>query len=232
MSFAGNVKCDFMDTKIKICGLRRIADIEIVNRYKPDFCGFILSQPFKRYVDRETLREMSALLNHKEMLRSAEQSGAVIPVGVFVDEPIDYVLDFWREGLIDIVQLHGREDDAYIEELRERMEKTENDRLNDQLKIIKAFQIKDEADIEAARSSHADLVLLDSGTGSGQTFDWTLIRDLGRPFFLAGGLNESNVREAVEKYRPYAVDVSSGAESKGFKDENKVRAVIREVRNV
>ena len=99
--------------------------------------------------------------------------------------------------------------------------------------IIQAFRIDSEADIAAARASSADLVLLDSGAGgTGTTFDWTLLRDIGRDWFLAGGLGVDNAAEAVRRFHPYGVDVSSGIETDGLKDENKMTAFVRAVRSV
>ena len=126
-------------------------------------------------------------------------------------------------GVIDLAQLHGDEDEAYIQTLRGMTDKP----------IIQAFRIDSEADIAAARASSADLVLLDSGAGgTGTTFDWTLLRDIGRDWFLAGGLGADNAAQAVSRFHPYGVDVSSGIETDGLKDENKMTAFVRAVRSV
>jgi len=211
------------NTKIKICGLRTPEDIEIVNRYLPDYAGFICCSRFWRYVDKETLRSLSLHV-----------APGIKKVGVFVDDPVETVSSYIDEGLVDLVQLHGHEDDDYIEALRssiamQKKQEQSPDSANSAC-IIKAFQIHSEDDIRAAASSRADLVLLDSGQGSGRTLDWRLIRDIGRPFFLAGGLDPDNLREAIDRFHPYAVDISSGVETDRHKDENKVRLAVETVR--
>ncbi|MCR5108445.1 MAG: phosphoribosylanthranilate isomerase [Lachnospiraceae bacterium] len=203
-------------TKIKLCGMRRAEDIRIINRYLPDYCGFILSRPFKRYVSFEELNRIRPLIDKR-----------IRVCGVFVDETMEYILNFIKAGIIDIIQLHGDEDEEYTDKLSERL--TE---LNKEILIIKAFRIQSDEDIRRAKESRAGLILLDSGQGSGKSFDWSLIDKMGRDFILAGGLNEENIAAAIRKHSPYAVDVSSGAETDGYKDEEKIKNIIREVRNV
>lgn len=125
-----------------------------------------------------------------------------------------------NENIIDIAQLHGSEDDEYIRKLKSLSNKT----------IIKAFRIEKESDIENIESCIADYVLLDSGAGSGECFEWNLIKEIKRPFFLAGGLNTKNVEKAVMDIRPFAVDVSSGIETDGIKDKDKMAAFVAMVR--
>ncbi|MCR5626350.1 MAG: phosphoribosylanthranilate isomerase [Lachnospiraceae bacterium] len=197
-------------TKIKICGMMRTSDIDAVNEYLPDYCGFVLSRPFRRYVSREAAKHMKSLLDDR-----------IKAVGVFVDTPPDEAASYVEDGIIDIIQLHGHEDEGYIRILRGLTDAP----------IFKAFQIKNEQDIKWAQQSTADMVMLDNGTGSGQTFDWTLIRDIGRPFALAGGLNEKNVADAIKRFSPEIVDISSGAETNGMKDPEKIKMIIGEVRN-
>ncbi|MBQ1531109.1 MAG: phosphoribosylanthranilate isomerase [Solobacterium sp.] len=197
-------------TRIKICGLRRPEDIEAVNRYQPDYCGFILSRPFRRYVSIEELRRLREMLSAK-----------IIPVGVFVDEDLPYIARFLDEQLISAVQLHGSEPEELIRKLQVCYPK---------IPVIKAFTIRSETDAQQAVQSCADMILLDSGKGSGMVFDWKMIRDTGRPYFLAGGLNEENISDALAGYHPYAVDVSSGAETDGWKDPGKIARLIRTVR--
>lgn len=200
-------------TRIKICGLRREEDISYVNEIGADFAGFILSPRFWRYVEPAKVRELRSSLN-----------GETQVVGVTVDEDVSYVASLVNDGTIDIAQLHGKEDEDYIEELR---------RLTDgKAKITKVFIIKSDEDIVKAKNSSADYVLLDSGTGTGETFDWRLIRDIGRDYFLAGGLNPDNVAEAVANFHPYAVDVSSGVETDKIKDVNKVKLFAANVRSI
>ncbi|MBR5943781.1 MAG: phosphoribosylanthranilate isomerase [Lachnospiraceae bacterium] len=196
-------------TKIKLCGMRRPADIEVVNELNPDYIGFIFASKSKRYVDPDTAKELKSLL-----------SPSIKAVGVFVNEEIENVAKLLNENFIDMAQLHGDEDETYIAELR---------RLSDK-PIIKALKITSEEDIKRADASSADFVLLDSGAGSGMVFNWGLIKGIKRPYFLAGGLNPENVEEAVNTLNPYAVDVSSGIETDGFKDRNKMTAFVSNVR--
>ena len=141
-------------------------------------------------------------------------------VGVFVDESVQQVAKLLREHVIDIAQLHGSEDDDYIRTLRELTSQP----------IIKAFRIKEESGLDEIEACSADYVLLDSGAGCGETFEWRLIKNIKRPFFLAGGLDASNANRAVQEIHPYAVDVSSGIETNGFKDKEKMRTFVTVVR--
>lgn len=196
--------------KIKICGLKRLEDVEIVNKYKPDFVGFVFADS-KRKVTPNLARQM------KQNLDDSIQS-----VGVFVDAAIDEILEIHEQGIIDMAQLHGSESDEYIEELRQKS--------NCQLKIINAIEMDDEKDLLEYDNSTADYLLFDSGKGSGKTFDWRLIRkDLKKEFFLAGGLNSKNISKAIEEFNPYAVDLSSSVETDGYKDELKIKEVMEEV---
>ena len=200
-------------TKIKICGLRSEEDIRIVNRCQPDYAGFICCSRFRRYVPSDTLEQLSKLLHP-----------GIRKVGVFVDQPVEQIAQIVRRQLVDIIQLHGCEDERYISGLRQL--------IPSEIRIMKAFQIHSAEDICQVEASTADDVLLDGGQGSGQTFDWRKIESLNRPFFLAGGLNPENVEEAVRRLHPCAVDVSSGVETDGHKDEEKVRQLIRRVREM
>ena len=199
-------------TKIKLCGLSQPCDIEEANRLLPAYIGFVFAPKSKRYVPPETAAAL------KQRLHPSIQA-----VGVFVREEPEQVAALLRKGIIDIAQLHGGEDAAYVSALRRLTNRP----------IIQAFRIDSEADIAAARASSADLVLLDSGAGgTGTTFDWTLLRDIGRDWFLAGGLGADNAAQAVSRFHPYGVDVSSGIETDGLKDENKMTAFVRAVRSV
>lgn len=197
-------------TRVKLCGLRSEADVRTVPELRPDYAGFILSGGFRRSIDYDTFITMSAMLKDSGIMR----------VGVFVNEPLDSLVGRFSEG-IDVIQLHGSESEQYISALRKHTDKP----------IIKAFTIKSAADIEAARASSADYVLLDSGTGTGSTFDHSLIKDIGRPFFLAGGLTSENVGEAIRRFEPFAVDASSSLEIDGVKDKVKMAAFVKAVRN-
>lgn len=196
-------------TKIKMCGLRRKEDIEAVNELRPDYVGFVFFPGSKRYITPETAKELKAGL-----------APGIRTVGVFVDEKPENVAWLLEEGVIDIAQLHGNEDEAYLESLRGLTEKP----------LIQAFRIRSEADIQRAIASSSEEILLDAGAGDGRTFDWSLLAKVTRPYFLAGGLNPENVSGAVRALNPYAVDVSSGIETDGFKDKAKMRAFVREIR--
>ena len=193
--------------KIKICGIKRLEDIEIVNRYKPDYIGFVFADS-KRKVSHDLARKL------KDNLDSD-----IISVGVFVDAPEKEILEFFGEGIIEVAQLHGHESEEYISDLK--------DKTNGELIIINAIEMNDEVDLLQYNDSIADYLLLDSGKGSGKTFDWGLIRkDLKKEFFLAGGLDGENVTLAVDEFDPYAVDLSSSLETDGFKDEIKIKEIM------
>lgn len=197
-------------TKIKLCGLSRPCDIDAVNRLKPDYIGFVFAKKSKRYVSPEKAAALKAALDP-----------AIRAVGVFVNEPAENVAALLKDGTIDVAQLHGKEDEGYITALRAMTDQP----------IIKAFRIDTEADVAAANSSSADFVLLDSGNGgTGTVFDWNLLQGIRRPYFLAGGLNPDNAEAAVSALKPYAVDVSSGIETDGLKDETKMTAFTAAVK--
>ena len=198
-----------MKTKIKICGLRRPEDIDAVNDLKPEYIGFVFFPGSKRYVTPETAKALRAGLNP-----------GIRAVGVFVDEKPETVAGLLEEGVIDIAQLHGHEDEAYLAELRKRTDKP----------LIRAFRIRSAEDAQQAQASTAEQILLDAGAGDGKTFDGSGLEAVTRPYFLAGGLNPDNVGGAVKSLKPYAVDVSSGVETEGYKDINKMRAFVRAVR--
>ena len=198
-------------TKIKICGLTRPCDVEYVNEAKPDFCGFVIGVPkSRRNVSPETVRQLREKLDP-----------AIIPVGVFVDAPLERIAEL--EGTLSMVQLHGREDEDYIAALRKRIS----------VPILRAFSLRAPADVRRAEASSADCILLDhGGGGTGKTFDWTLLTGLHRPFILAGGLTPENLPGAIRTLRPWAVDLSSGVEIDGKKDRGRILAAVRAVRNM
>ena len=197
-------------TKVKFCGLRRPEDIEYANELGPDHIGFVFAKKSKRYVTPDQAKELKAMLDP-----------GIKACGVFVNEEIDEVVRLLEEGIIDIAQLHGSEDEAYINELKSKTSAA----------VIKAFEVRSEEDVFAAESSPADMVLLDSGKGSGMVFNWQLIKGISRPYFLAGGLSCENAAEAVRTLKPYALDVSSGIETDGFKDKAKMEEFLKAVRN-
>ncbi len=197
-------------TQVKICGMRRPEDIRHANRLRPEMIGFVFWRPSKRYVSPDEAAKLRSILDD-----------GITPVGVFVDEDPRVVADIADQGTIDRIQLHGAEDEEYIRGLR---------KLTD-APIIKTFCVRSEEDLVKASESSADMVLLDNGKGTGQTFDWTLMRDLGRDFILSGGLSASNVGDAVRRFHPFAVDVSSAVETDGFKDRSKMERFIDAVRS-
>ena len=196
-------------SKIKLCGLSRKCDIEWANALKPEYIGFVFWSKSKRNVPPEKAKELKDLL-----------SPDIKAVGVFVDEPIENVAELLNDNIIDIAQLHGGEDEEYIEKLRMLSGKP----------IIKAFLLKSDIDAERAEKSTADYILVDSGTGTGKSFDWELLKNISRPYFLAGGLCCENISQAITALDPYAVDVSSGIETNGCKDKNKMAAFVAAVR--
>jgi phosphoribosylanthranilate isomerase len=202
----------YVVTKIKMCGLFREEDITYANEVNPDYIGFVFYKKSHRYVGMETASR----------LRSKLDDG-IQTVGVFVDEDISLIKELVDKKIIDIVQLHGHEDEEYIKELRDTLGESYT-------KIIKAIVIKSESDIPKPQPL-VDYYLLDSGMGSGSSFDWNLIKDLQTPIFLAGGLNTENISKALSLVKPYAVDVSSGIETDKVKDFDKMRLFASLVRN-
>lgn len=197
-------------TKIKLCGLTRPGDIAAANALQPEYIGFVFAPKSRRYVSREMAAELKAQL-----------SPGIQAVGVFVNEAPETVADLLNAGIIDIAQLHGQEDAAYIARLRGLTARP----------LWQAFRVTDAASLAKAEKSPADLVLLDSGAGgTGTTFDWTLLEKFDRPYFLAGGLGPDNAADAVRQLHPYAVDVSSGIETAGKKDPAKMAAFVAAVR--
>ena len=196
-------------TKIKICGLTRTEDIRIVNSLRPDYIGFVFADFSKRYVTPEKAAELKAKL-----------SPDITAVGVFVDEDVEKVAGLLKEGIIDIAQLHGHEDEDYIKKLRKFTDKP----------IIKVFNIKRISSFDEVEKSSADYVMIDSGYGEGKTYDRSGLGSIRKSFFLAGGLSPDNIEQAIEETHPYAVDISSGVETDGVKDEDKIRRIISLVR--
>ena len=204
---------NFSKTKIKICGLRCREDILAVNEAKPDYCGFIIEFPKSiRSVTADEVRELVKNL-----------SPEIQPVGVFVNASMELVRSLLDDGTLAMAQLHGQEDENYIRQLKT---------MTDQL-LIKAFSIKTEADIKKAIRSEADYILLDQGVGgTGETFDWSLVPAIKRPWFLAGGLGCENLESAIHLLHPWAVDLSSSVETDGHKDPDKILEAVYAVRNI
>ncbi len=197
-------------TLIKLCGLCRVDDVKTVNELKPEYAGFVFAETSKRYVSPSFAAELKSML-----------SSDIKAVGVFVDEPVAAVAALLNGGVIDMAQLHGKETDDYIRALRD---------MTGGKTVIKAIRLRTEADAEAAEKCDADYVLLDSGAGGGKVFDWRLASLVDRPYFLAGGLDKDNVAAAIRRLHPFAVDVSSGIERDGVKDNRKMAAFVAAVR--
>lgn len=185
--------------KIKICGLRRKEDILIVNKYKPDYIGFVFAQNSKRKVTIDEALYLKSLLDKN-----------IKAVGVFLNNDIFFLQEIIKKGIIDLIQLHGNEDNSYLKKIREFSD----------LPIIKAYN----------DDPLCDFVLVDNiipGSGIEGNF---VLPDVNKPCFLAGGINKDNILKAL-KEKPYCIDVSSGVEVNGFKDEEKIKEIIRVVRD-
>lgn len=201
--------------KIKICGLTREDDILMVNQALPDYIGFVFAKS-RRQIEEDRAKNLHSLLDPR-----------IKTVGVFVNETIERIERICKAGSIDIVQLHGEEDKAYIDLLKSSINKP----------IIKAVRVRNLEDIEAAKHLGGDYLLLDTYKdnqygGSGEAFDWTMIAKVEMPFYLAGGITNENVERAIQIANPYCIDVSSGVETDGFKDATKIMDIVTKVRSV
>ena len=197
--------------KIKICGLFREEDIEYANEVKPDYIGFVFAKS-RRQISYEQAKQLKAKLDE-----------GIVTVGVYVDAPVREVVKCLEHGIIDVAQLHGNETEEDIQYIKAVTCKP----------VIKAIKVKQLVDIEAWLDSSADYLLLDNGQGTGQSFDWNILHDiniLNRKFFLAGGIHADNIQDAILSVSPYCIDVSSGAETNGLKDINKMRKLTEKVR--
>jgi phosphoribosylanthranilate isomerase len=200
--------------KIKICGLKREEDVSFVNAAKPDYAGFVFAG-VKRKIDFNTAAKFRYLLDDK-----------VQSVGVFVNDKIDNIVNLCEDKTINLVQLHGGEGESYICRLKERIKNP----------IVKVVRVKDKIYSVVTK---ADFVLFDTYSsseceygGSGKVFDWDLLKEYRKPFFLAGGLNKGNIVAAVKKMNPYCVDLSSGVEKNGVKDLNEIVEMVKILRSL
>ena len=195
------------NVKIKLCGIRTANDIHLINEAQPDFCGFIVEFPKSfRSVTESELRNLAVQVNPE-----------IKKVGVFVNAEKALVIRLLQENVIDLAQLHGQEDNIYIEEIKSKTGK----------QVIKAFSIKTKEDVQKALKSPADYILLDQGGGgTGQTFDWSLIPPINRPWFLAGGLNTNNLNTAIANLHPWGIDLSSSLETNKKKDPAKIKRIM------
>ena len=209
-------------TKVKICGIKRIEDIYYVNKYLPDYIGFVLAES-KRRVWPKQVRELKKDLDTR-----------VKTVGVFVNEDIEKTVEISTACGLDCIQLHGDENPQYLDTLRNSLKSHPS---GSGVEIWKAVRVKDESSILLLELYKAEAFVLDafvegSYGGAGKLFDWNLA-NLAKTYgkiFLAGGLNADNVSNAVESVSPYGVDVSSGVETDGCKDESKIQCFMNKVR--
>jgi phosphoribosylanthranilate isomerase len=189
---------------IKICGLWREPDVEYVNEAGPEYAGFVFA-PSRRQVSPQRAEELRAGLR-----------AGIVPVGVFVNAPVAEIRALVADGIIDLAQLHGDEDEGFVAELRDAG-----------VPVIKAVRVTGADAVAQGARSRADYVLYDHGPGgTGQSFDWGLLAEVSRPYFLAGGVNLRNIERAVA-LNPFAIDVSSGAEVDGTKDRDTIIALVR-----
>ena len=202
-----------MKTKIKICGLKRIEDVISVNVAEPDYCGFIFNvSGSRRSIGAEQLNILVDMLNPE-----------IVPIGVFVNEKTDVILRIVRESGIRMVQLHGQENGEIIHTIQSKA----------QVPVIKAVSVRSKEDVRSAVLSPADYLLFDCGEGgTGQTFDWNLLEDIPRPYFMAGGIGTHNMEEVLRRFSPFALDVNSRVETDRQKDGKKILAAVRMLRTL
>ena len=201
--------------RVKICGLIRIEDVLTVNELMPDYAGFVFAKG-KHQLTLKTAISLCEKLDSK-----------IEKVGVFVNEEGKKIIEIINECHLDIVQLCGDEGQEMIDDIKTKAK----------VEVWKAIKVQDKADLLKMNSITADAFLLDTYVrgqygGSGQCFDWDLAKEAKGRIILAGGLTPENVAKAVRTVNPYAVDVSSGVETKGAKDYNKIKAFIANIRRI
>lgn len=217
--------------KVKMCGISKVETIPAVVEAKPDYMGLVFA-PSKRQVTVDQAKTLVEEL-HKQYTKrynnGAEQSNndEIKTVGVFVNETLDNLVSIATEANLDVVQLHGDEDEAFIQSLKERTN----------VEVWKAVQIRSAADAETWSDSSADMLLFDAyhkdeRGGTGEVFDWSCLDEFERPFMLAGGIDSTNVARAIRTVRPYGIDISSGIETDGVKDDEKITAFTKLVRTI
>lgn len=223
--------------KIKMCGISKVETIPAIVDAKPDYMGLVFA-PSKRQVTVDQAKTLVEEL-HKQYAnrynRDAEQYSNqtlihqefIKTVGIFVNETLDNLVTIATEVNLDVVQLHGDEDEAFIQSLKERTN----------VEIWKAVQIRSAADAEAWIDSSADMLLFDAyhkdeRGGTGEVFDWSCLDEFERPFMLAGGIDSTNVARAIRMVRSYGIDISSGIETDGVKDNEKITAFTKLVRTI
>lgn len=217
--------------KVKMCGISKVETIPAVVEAKPDYMGLVFA-PSKRQVTVDQAKTLVEAL-HKQYTKrynnGTEQSNndEIKTVGVFVNETLDNLVTIATDANLDVVQLHGDEDEAFIQSLKGRTN----------VEVWKAVQIRSAADAEAWIDSRADMLLFDAyhkdeRGGTGEVFDWSCLDEFERPFMLAGGIDSTNVARAIRTVRPYGIDISSGIETDGVKDDEKIKAFTNIVRTI
>ena len=191
--------------RVKICGINSPEDVEIVNELKPDYVSFAFYKN-KRQVTYEKARKLKQLLDKD-----------IRVIGVFVDENTNVVASAANDDLLDVIEFHGNEGPGEIERIKAFTSKP----------IIQGFRIRSRADVEIALDSHADSILMYSDSECGVPMDWKLLTNVTRPYFLAGGLNADNIEKAIKICHPFAVSVTTGVETDGIKDREKMAAFIK-----
>lgn len=210
--------------KVKMCGISKVETIPAVVEAKPDYMGLVFA-PSKRQVTVEQAKTLVEAL-HKQC-KEQNDTVSIKTVGVFVNETLDNLVTIANEANLDVVQLHGDEDEAFIQSLKERTN----------VEVWKAIQIRSAADAEAWIDSSADMLLFDAyhkdeRGGTGDVFDWSCLDTFERPFMLAGGIDSTNVARAIRTVRPYGIDISSGIETNGMKDDKKITAFTKIVKSI
>lgn len=210
--------------KVKMCGISKVETIPAVVEAKPDYMGLVFASS-KRQVTVEQAKTLVEAL-HKQC-KAQNDTVSIKTVGVFVNETLDNLVTIANEANLDVVQLHGDEDEAFIQSLKERTN----------VEVWKAIQIRSAADAAAWIDSSADMLLFDAyhkdeRGGTGDVFDWSCLDTFERPFMLAGGIDSTNVARAIRTVRPYGIDISSGIETNGVKDDEKITAFTKIVNSI
>lgn len=210
--------------KVKMCGISKVDTIPAVVEAKPDYMGLVFA-PSKRQVTVEQAKTLVEALHNQ--CKEQNNMVSIKTVGVFVNETIDNLLTIANEANLDAVQLHGDEEEAFIQSLKERTN----------VEVWKAIQIRSASDAEAWIDSSADMLLFDAyhkneRGGTGDVFDWSCLDTFERPFMLAGGIDSTNVARAIRTVRPYGIDISSGIETNGVKDDEKITAFTKIVNSI
>ena len=210
--------------KVKMCGISKVETIPAIVDAKPDYMGLVFA-PSKRQVTVEQAKILIEEL-HKQCINHYDIK-VVKTVGVFVNETLDNLVRIADTANLDAVQLHGDEDEAFIQSLKERTN----------VEVWKAIQIRTAADTEKWIDSSAEMLLFDAyhkdeRGGTGEVFDWSSLDAFERPFMLAGGIDSTNVARAIRTVRPYGIDISSGIETNGMKDDKKITAFTKIVKSI